>query len=563
MGWPRYEHVSPDLFPVAAEAMDRGPARRSRFDDWDWVDVDGWETVRYACACPCLALGKVATLASAGEPTIPPLNFTRNGLDLCVASAPLGPCSAAAATVWQRRALADRYGLPGGPREALKGLIYPLALAQHLALAEAVAARGERRFAWERADHWKKDDRPAVPDFHVLIVAGVAQAGATSLVRSLVGAEPVDEDAEVDGDRSSGRLRPPGAVGVGARVVAVPGRPPCALRLWDLASPPAFGNDAALLARADAVVCVFDPDDERSLAGAEARYDALFPAGASAPPRVRVLLGNARKARPHGDVCEFFDRVDAAAKSRRMDAALLSAHAPSAPGTKRFLDMLATSLWDTGARDGEGWLPDRRLALLGWAPNDGDAAAFSEALGATLGDFEAQADGWRWIAVGRDDATGRYAAAALFADEGRYSEYARMFLDASPALRHGTSTYAVDAPCRLKAAKADPPAGGALWLGEVEAAPNRAALDAVAAGLAAAARRDGCGAVAVSKPFAGGSRLAFALVFDAAADLAAFRSATFDPLLADALVDGAALLVDDVTTLVASNDDERAGARAS
>ncbi|KAH8066154.1 hypothetical protein JL722_568 [Aureococcus anophagefferens] len=385
MGWPRYEHVSPDLFPVAAEAMDRGPARRSRFDDWDWVDVDGWETVRYACACPCLALGKVATLASAGEPTIPPLNFTRNGLDLCVASAPLGPCSAAAATVWQRRALADRYGLPGGPREALKGLIYPLALAQHLALAEAVAARGERRFAWERADHWKKDDRPAVPDFHVLIVAGVAQAGATSLVRSLVGAEPVDEDAEVDGDRSSGgsALRAPSAS-----------------------------------ARASS----------RPTAGGGSPSAATTPRAAT-PPR-------------------------------------------------------------------------------------------------------------------------------LFADEGRYSEYARMFLDASPALRHGTSTYAVDAPCRLKAAKADPPAGGALWLGEVEAAPNRAAaLDAVAAGLAR--RRGARGAVAVSKPFAGGSRLAFALVFDAAADLAAFRSATFDPLLADALVDGAALLVDDVTTLVASNDDER------
>ncbi|KAH8073404.1 hypothetical protein JL721_2695 [Aureococcus anophagefferens] len=472
MGWPRYEHVSPDLFPVAAEAMDRGPARRSRFDDWDWVDVDGWETVRYACACPCLALGKVATLASAGEPTIPPLNFTRNGLDLCVASAPLGPCSAAAATVWQRRALADRYGLPGGPREALKGLIYPLALAQHLALAEAVAARGERRFAWERADHWKKDDRPAVPDFHVLIVAGVAQAGATSLVRSLVGAEPVDEDAEVDGDRSSGgsALRAPSASRASSRCPA--GRPaPCGSGTWRRRRPSATTRRSW---RGPTRSSASSTQATSGRSRAEARYDALFPAGASAPPRVRVLLGNARKARP-----------------------------------------TATS--------------------ASWAPNGGDAAAFSEALGATLGDFEAQADGWRWIAVGRDDATGRYAA-ALFADEGRYSG-------------------------RAHAAKADPPAGGALWLGEVEAAPNRAAaLDAVAAGLAAAARRDGCGAVAVSKPFAGGSRLAFALVFDAAADLAAFRSATFDPLLADALVDGAALLVDDVTTLVASNDDERVGA---
>ncbi|KAH8075962.1 hypothetical protein JL720_10422 [Aureococcus anophagefferens] len=557
MGWPRYEHVSPDLFPVAAEAMDRGPARRSRFDDWDWVDVEGWEAARYACACPCLALGKVATLASAGEPTIPPLNFTRQGLDLCVASAPLGPCSAAAATVWQRRALADRYGLPGGPREALKGLIYPLALAQHLALAEAVAARGERRFAWERANHWKKDDRPPCP------TSTSSSSRASPRPARRPRAEPRRRRARRRRRRGRrrpvvGRLRPPAPPA--RRAVAVPGRPPCALRLWDLASPPAFGNDAALLARADAVVCVFDPDDERSLAGAEARYDALFPAGASAPPRVRVLLGNARKARPHGDVCEFFDRVDAG-ESRRMDAALLSAHAPSAPGTKRFLDMLATSLWDTGARDGEGWLPDRRLALLGWAPNDGDAAAFSEALGATLGDFEAQADGWRWIAVGRDDATGRYAAARSSPTR-TILRVRACFSTRRPRCATGRRPTPSTRPAASRPRRRT--RRPAARSGSAKSRRRRTGRPRSTPSPRASPRRRGATAAAPSpcRP-AGGSRLAFALVFDAAADLAAFRSATFDPLLADALVDGAALLVDDVTTLVASNDDERAGARAS
>ena len=101
------------------------------------------------------------------------------------------------------------------------------------------------------------------------------------------------------------------------------GRAPVALHFWDVPEPlPApegrttapdprdLGAPPDLVAKAAAVVAVYDPDARRSLDDVLARYDAL---AAGAPKRLRVLLGNARTERPVGDVCEFADAVDARA----------------------------------------------------------------------------------------------------------------------------------------------------------------------------------------------------------------------------------------------------------
>ena len=600
MGWPRYQHVAPDLFDggVPAVAMEeRAPefASLSRFDDAAWPPTEGWRDVGFGCACPCVLVGQVASLVSLEEEAAAaaknggiPAKFglTKTGVDYCLGALPLGPVSAAAAALVQRATLMDRYGIPGGRAEVAKGCLYPLALAQHAALARAVVARGGARFRWESARLWAARDRPATPEFHVLVVGGHGRVGATSLVRSLVGSELEDDGDGGEGGGESGggdaaMLRPPGAVAVGTRVVMVPGRPPCTVHFWDLSSsPPDFGVDRPLFARADAVVAVFNPDLRASLDDARDRYDALFGArrggtsaedAAIAParfaaPRLRVLLGNARSTRAKADVCEFFDAVDAVARDRRMKAAVLSVEAPSAVGTKRFLDMVAKALWDgarapaaataANAADAPGWAGAKRhLALCAWRPHAGDENAFEACLGTTLADFERDAHGWKWIAVGRDDASREFSVAMLFKDEAHFAEYDRLVLREMPALRHGTCLFAVDAPTRtrLGAAAAPPPQRAGLWLCELEASVDVSALaDDLCARLDDAAL-----AAVVSDAFDDSKKLAFGILFETMDKLEAFRATTFADLARDVLPH-ADFHVDDACELCAYNDDDDA-----
>lgn len=139
------------------------------------------------------------------------------------------------------------------------------------------------------------------------------------------------------GQRARSRENEPGVFSVATRLVQVDGAT-AVLNLWELAAVPDI--DLPRDFQADAVVAVFNADRRQSLDDTLTRYREAVPT----PPPVRFLVGNVHRHRALDDTCEFLEDVDQAAASLGMEACLLSAHAPSAYGTKVLVDRLAQRL---------------------------------------------------------------------------------------------------------------------------------------------------------------------------------------------------------------------------
>lgn len=156
---------------------------------------------------------------------------------------------------------------------------------------------------------------------------------------------------------------------------------------------------------------------------------------------------------------------------------MFSCLAPSAKGSKRFVDALAAELWDRRSGSAEAdaaWGgADRHLAVAAWTATSGSEADFLERMAEFWASFEDRSPGWRWVAVALGPDKRTLVASVLF-DHRRALDDFRKLARKMPALRHGRSSFFVDAPARFRhAIEAPPPRAAALWVRAVATAAAR------------------------------------------------------------------------------------------
>ncbi|KAH8092871.1 hypothetical protein JL720_5037 [Aureococcus anophagefferens] len=208
---------------------------------------------------------------------------------------------------------------------------------------------------------------------------------------------------------------------------------------------------------------------------------------------------------------------------------------------------------DEGAGDCFIDATDRILHVAKWKAN-GDEAAFAAPMEKLWETFEADAPGWKWIAVARDGPT--WLAVMLFSTDSDAVAYSEILAQA-PALAQGHVVYDDAVPIRKKvAAKALPP-GALLWLYCVEV-DKKDALAEFEEQLIRKLDKSIFG-FAVTKPFQGGKRLSFSAIAATKADLEAYRTRVLNPLLKTIPVK--TVPYDDIAPICGYNDAEPRGRR--